>query len=93
MANFVDEYRLLSKPHKELYHLTLYFSRPALKKYIKSNFKITSANFEYLFNSALKKGVANGDFVQPKGMFFVLFWSCVTSVELTFLKDLLELLS
>ncbi|KAK9452763.1 linker histone H1 and H5 family-domain-containing protein [Dipodascopsis uninucleata] len=42
-------------------------SRQALKKYIQSNFKIKAANFETQFNAALKRGVAAGDFVQPKG--------------------------
>lgn len=44
-------------------------SRPALKKYIKANFGITSPQFENLFNAALKRGVTNGDFVQPKGIY------------------------
>ncbi|CAN6644471.1 hypothetical protein TRVA0_020S01860 [Trichomonascus vanleenenianus] len=42
-------------------------SRQALKKYIQQNYKITAPNFESLFNTALRRGVTNGDFVQPKG--------------------------
>ncbi|KAK9479524.1 linker histone H1 and H5 family-domain-containing protein [Lipomyces japonicus] len=42
-------------------------SRQALKKYIQNNFKIKATNFETQFNNALKRGVAAGDFVQPKG--------------------------
>jgi len=42
-------------------------SRQALKKYIHSNYKINAPNFESLFNTALRRGVQTGDFVQPKG--------------------------
>ncbi|CDO52876.1 hypothetical protein DV451_002842 [Geotrichum candidum] len=42
-------------------------SRQALKKYIQSNFEVNASNFDYVFNNTIKKGVASGDFVQPKG--------------------------
>jgi histone H1/5 len=42
-------------------------SRQALKKYIQSNHEIQASNFEVQFNAALRRGVQNGDFVQPKG--------------------------
>ncbi|CCG25111.1 Hho1 histone H1 [Candida orthopsilosis Co 90-125] len=42
-------------------------SRQALKKYVQSNNDIKAANFDSLFNSALKKGVDVGEFLQPKG--------------------------
>ncbi|KAJ9615387.1 hypothetical protein H2200_001462 [Cladophialophora chaetospira] len=45
-------------------------SRQAIKKYVKANNNITvnsEAQFDSLFNRALKGGVDNGDFVQPKG--------------------------
>ncbi|KAG5419600.1 hypothetical protein I9W82_003368 [Candida metapsilosis] len=42
-------------------------SRQAVKKYVHSNNEIKAANFDSLFNSALKKGVDVGDFLQPKG--------------------------
>ena len=45
-------------------------SRIVLKKYVKDTFfsKLkTSSNFDYLFNSAIKKCVENGELVQPKG--------------------------
>lgn len=45
-------------------------SRPALKKFVKDQYSSTikaSANFDHLFNNAIKKGVETGDFVQPKG--------------------------
>ncbi|KAI5959931.1 uncharacterized protein KGF55_005163 [Candida pseudojiufengensis] len=41
-------------------------SRQSLKKYVQSNNDV-KANFESNFNSALRKGVTNGDFIQPKG--------------------------
>ncbi|CCD24967.1 histone H1/H5 family protein NDAI_0E01510 [Naumovozyma dairenensis CBS 421] len=44
-------------------------SRMALKKHLKSqnpNFE-TTTNFDHFFNSALKKGVDGGEFIQPKG--------------------------
>lgn len=47
-------------------------SRQALKKYVKANNKgltITSeAQFDSMFNKALKTGVEKGDFTQPKGI-------------------------
>ncbi|CAH2354642.1 hypothetical protein CLIB1423_18S00408 [[Candida] railenensis] len=42
-------------------------SRQALKKYVQSNYDIKAANFDSLFNTALRKGVEVGDFLQPKG--------------------------
>ncbi|KAI5958765.1 hypothetical protein CANMA_004182 [Candida margitis] len=42
-------------------------SRQALKKYVQSNNDIKGNNFDSLFNSALKKGVDLGEFLQPKG--------------------------
>lgn len=42
-------------------------SRQALKKYVQSNNDIKAANFDSLFNTALRKGVETGDFLQPKG--------------------------
>ncbi|KAI5965017.1 hypothetical protein KGF57_000810 [Candida theae] len=42
-------------------------SRQALKKYVQSNNNIKAANFDSLFNTALKKGVDTGVFLQPKG--------------------------
>ncbi|WLF81543.1 hypothetical protein PVL30_005341 [Lodderomyces elongisporus] len=42
-------------------------SRQSLKKYVQSNFQLKGGNFDSLFNSALRKGVEAGDFVQPKG--------------------------
>ena len=44
-------------------------SRPALKKYIKENYPTVAkaTNFDHYFNSAIKKGVDSGDFIQPKG--------------------------
>ncbi|KAI5949329.1 hypothetical protein KGF54_005564 [Candida jiufengensis] len=41
-------------------------SRQSLKKYVQSNNDV-KGNFESLFNSALRKGVASGEFIQPKG--------------------------
>jgi len=46
-------------------------SRQAIKKYVKANNKITitsEAQFDSMFNKALKSGVDKGDFTQPKGM-------------------------
>lgn len=51
--------------------LTYTYSRQAIKKYVKANNNITvtsEAQFDSLFNRALKGAVDNGDFVQPKGM-------------------------
>jgi len=48
-----------------------YNSRQAIKKYVKANNKITitsEAQFDSMFNKALKSGVDKGDFTQPKGM-------------------------
>ena len=45
-------------------------SRIVLKKYVKDTFSSklkTSSNFDYLFNSAIRKCVENGELVQPKG--------------------------
>ncbi|KAG2733789.1 hypothetical protein G9P44_003314 [Scheffersomyces stipitis] len=42
-------------------------SRQALKKYVQSNNDTKTANFDALFNAALRKGVESGDFLQPKG--------------------------
>ncbi|RLV89681.1 hypothetical protein JA1_005054 [Spathaspora sp. JA1] len=42
-------------------------SRQALKKYVQSNNDIKTGNFDALFNTALRKGVETGDFLQPKG--------------------------
>ncbi|KAF3279572.1 hypothetical protein TWF970_004114 [Orbilia oligospora] len=43
-------------------------SRQALKKYVLSNNKgIKESNFDTQFNAAIKRGVAAGDFIQPKG--------------------------
>lgn len=45
-------------------------SRQAIKKYVKANNNITvasEAQFDSLFNRALRTGVENGDFSQPKG--------------------------
>ena len=42
-------------------------SRQAIKKYVQSNFKVKQTNFDNQFNSALRKGVTAGDFIQPKG--------------------------
>jgi histone H1/5 len=45
-----------------------YFSRPALKKYIKANYKgVDNDRFDGLFNQALKKGADAKEFAQPKG--------------------------
>lgn len=46
------------------------YSRQSIKKYVKSNNKITTTSetqFDSLFNKALKSGVEKGDFLQPKG--------------------------
>jgi linker histone H1 and H5 family len=46
-------------------------SRQAIKKYVKANNKgltsATDAQFDVMFNKALKSGVEKGDFTQPKG--------------------------
>ncbi len=43
-------------------------SRPAVKKYIQSNFKVTPGkHFDSQFNLALKRGVDAKIFEQPKG--------------------------
>nr|1YQA_A Chain A, Histone H1 [Saccharomyces cerevisiae] len=44
-------------------------SRIVLKKYVKDTYPIvgSASNFDYLFNSAIKKCVENGELVQPKG--------------------------
>jgi histone H1/5 len=45
-------------------------SRQAIKKYVKANNTINTpsgAQFDSLFNKALKSGVEKGDFAQPKG--------------------------
>ncbi|ODV60125.1 histone H1, partial [Ascoidea rubescens DSM 1968] len=42
-------------------------SRQALKKYVTLNYKINSSNFDTQFNLALRKGVDNKVFQQPKG--------------------------
>lgn len=43
-------------------------SRPALKKYIKANYKgVDNDRFDGLFNQALKKGADAKEFAQPKG--------------------------
>ncbi|ERF70725.1 hypothetical protein EPUS_05077 [Endocarpon pusillum Z07020] len=46
-------------------------SRQAIKKYVKANNKglttATDAQFDVMFNKALKTGVDKGDFTQPKG--------------------------
>lgn len=45
-------------------------SRQAIKKYVKSNNKVkftSEAQFDSMFNRALKAGVEKGDFAQPKG--------------------------
>src|SRR5690606_40566069 len=43
-------------------------SRQAVKKYIQSTYKIESnPSSDSHFNQALKRGVRNGDFLQPKG--------------------------
>ncbi|RPB08568.1 hypothetical protein P167DRAFT_539126 [Morchella conica CCBAS932] len=43
-------------------------SRPALKKYIQANYKgVGTDRFDQLFNQALKKGAADGEFTFPKG--------------------------
>jgi len=43
-------------------------SRPALKKYIKANYKgVDTDRFDSLFNAALKKGEASKEFTYPKG--------------------------
>ncbi|KAK6461509.1 linker histone H1 and H5 family-domain-containing protein [Scheffersomyces coipomensis] len=42
-------------------------SRQAIKKYVQSNNNIKAANFDSLFNTALRKGVETGVFLQPKG--------------------------
>lgn len=42
-------------------------SRIAIKKYVHANFKALSSTADSLINQAIKKGVAAGVFVQPKG--------------------------
>jgi hypothetical protein len=45
-------------------------SRQAIKKYVKANNKVkytSEAQFDSMFNRALKAGVEKGDFAQPKG--------------------------
>jgi len=43
-------------------------SRPALKKYIKANYKgVDNDRFDGLFNAAVKKGADNNEFSFPKG--------------------------
>lgn len=47
-----------------------YYSRQAIKKYVKANNKVkytSEAQFDSMFNRALKAGVEKGDFAQPKG--------------------------
>lgn len=44
-------------------------SRPAIKKYILANYKISpSARFDSLINAAIKRGVAKNVFSLPKGI-------------------------
>lgn len=38
-----------------------------MKKHLQSTYGLKAANFDALFNSALKKGVETGEFLQPKG--------------------------
>jgi len=48
-----------------------HLSRQAIKKYVKANNKVkytSEAQFDSMFNRALKAGVEKGDFAQPKGM-------------------------
>ena len=50
-------------------------SRIVLKKYVKDTFSSklkTSSNFDYLFNSAIKKCVENGELVQPKNPYGII---------------------
>ncbi|AQZ10625.1 HHO1 (YPL127C) [Zygosaccharomyces parabailii] len=45
-------------------------SRSALKKFVRDQYKSSiksGSNFDHLFNSAIKKGIESGDFLQPKG--------------------------
>ena len=45
-------------------------SRQAIKKYVRANNKIATtseAQFDAMFNKALKTGAEKGDFTQPKG--------------------------
>lgn len=42
-------------------------SRQELKKYVKEHFPVSDISFDSRFNLALKRGVANGVFLQPKG--------------------------
>ncbi|GMG22249.1 unnamed protein product [Ambrosiozyma monospora] len=42
-------------------------SRQAVKKYIQANADVNGSNFDGQFNLAIKRGVAAGYFVQPKG--------------------------
>ncbi|KAG7662919.1 uncharacterized protein J8A68_003545 [[Candida] subhashii] len=42
-------------------------SRQAIKKYVQANNDLKAANFDALFNAALRRGVETGDFLQPKG--------------------------
>nr|BAE44822.1 hypothetical protein [Candida albicans] len=55
------------KGKKWFFIVVLLSSRQALKKYVQSNNDIKTANFDSLFNTALRKGVETGDFLQPKG--------------------------
>ncbi|GME80551.1 unnamed protein product [Ambrosiozyma monospora] len=42
-------------------------SRQAVKKYIQANADVNGSNFDGQFNLAIKRGVAAGYFIQPKG--------------------------
>lgn len=45
-------------------------SRSALKKFVRDQYKSnikSGSNFDHLFNSAIKKGIESGDFLQPRG--------------------------
>jgi histone H1/5 len=45
-----------------------HFSRPALKKYIKANYKgVDTDRFDGLFNQAIKRGGESKEFEFPKG--------------------------
>ena len=64
----------LSRSHSYPGHLAdkvHHNSRQAIKKYVKANNKglttATDAQFDVMFNKALKSGVEKGDFTQPKG--------------------------
>ena len=59
--------RILGRLADQVHH----HSRQAIKKYVKANNEglatASDAQFDVMFNKAVKSGVEKGDFTQPKG--------------------------